>query len=281
MVGSKKYTTMKQMTQRPIPPQLGHHTNFAALKSILTTGIDEGNEICLRAVSNLKKNDSQEIHMGLTIQNAAKEAFTRIGEEHSMFQKTGDYEKSASISFMEGESTPEMLDKYGCYRLDFDLTDVETFGFTDFLDCEYVKFEDLEDYANEYAQTVFSKYSYLLNNKDRYPKSDPRLINPVLAFLMMDIDLCRKPLIVKEWQWHNEREWRKIIQLIDDDDDIHYTPEGKAYKNVYYPLNSLTSITVLAKEKERDEIYKRILELQTFLQSVENLKHLKIRKVLL
>lgn len=233
--------------QKPIPACLGHHTSFKNLYSILTSGIGKNQEICFWAFSNMYKNDEEEIELGLKLQAIVDAEMRKISDK-SMFQKAGGYKQSASISFMEGESTLYMLRNYGAFRLDFDFRHIEAIGLADFLDCEYVNKNDIEEYGLEYASMICTKFQELYNNRNNPERFSNSNITNLFDYIMMDIDLLRKPLIVKEYKWHNECEWRKIIQIKEGDVDI-YSKENRPFKKVYYPIKTLTGVTLLFDTK--------------------------------
>lgn len=261
--------------QRKMPSLLGHHTRFEALRSILTNGIGKGKEICLWAFSNMCKNDPKEINMGLRLQSLVDDKLKTISDA-SMFQKAGGYKESVSLSFMEGESTEYMKRMYGCFRLNFDLRDIEEFGFADFLDCEYVASSELDEYGKEYADMVFDLYSDLLTKKDSADRFSPMQLLKVVEYLNMDIDLVRKPLIVKESRWSGEREWRKLLQIKPSDNDVFYLGE-KLYKKVYYPLTALKDITILYECDKKKELIENYFKLRAFLLFHPKLWRIKIK----
>ena len=98
---------------------------------------------------------------------------------------------------------------------------------------------------------VFDLYSELLSKKDSPERFTPEHLFKVVEYLHMDIDLVRKPLIVKEARWSEEREWRKLLQIKPNDKDICYLGE-KPYKKVYYPLSSLKNITILYEQDKKN-----------------------------
>lgn len=261
--------------QREMPSLLGHHTKFDALCSILTNGIGKDQEVCLWAFSNMCKNDSEEINMGLRLQSLVNDKLKTISDA-SLFQKAGGYKESASLSFMEGESTEYMKRMYGSFRLNFDLRGIEQFGFADFLDCEYVPASELDSYGKEYAEMVFDLYSGLLSKKDSPKRFAPEHLFKVIEYLYMDIDLVRKPLIIKEARWSEEREWRKLLQIKPNDKDICYSGE-KPYKKVYYPLSSLKDITILFEQDKKKELITNYLRLMVFLVSHPMLWGIRIK----
>lgn len=266
--------------QKKIPPILGHHTKYEALCSILTNGIGKDREICLWAFSNMCKNDPEEINMGLRLQSLVDEKLKTISNAF-MFQKAGGYKDSASLSFMEGESTVYMKKEYGSFRLNFDLHEIENFGLTDFLDCEYVAASELDSYGREYADMVLERYSELHDKKDSLNRFSPEhMVAKFIDYLYMDIDLFRKPLIIKDARWSKEREWRKLIQIKATDEDVFYQG-GKPYKKVYYPLSSLKDITILYEQDKKKELITSYLKLISFFLQHPNLWgiHIKTKKV--
>lgn len=81
---------------------------------------------------------------------------------------------------------------------------------------------------------------------------------------MMELDIIGKVLGLKEQQWSDEREWRKVFQL--KKDEIYYY-EGKPYVKYYLDKHFLTGITVFYKngglaeaQKDADEIRSYISE---------------------
>lgn len=137
-------------TQHPIPARLSHHTNLNAAKNILSD--KNGKGICFWVISNKCKNDEQEIAMGRYMHERIKE----VAWKESLLQKFGGYDSSASLSFMEGESTPHMLKEYGNIRLEFDVRKHVSLGplAGGFMNCEYVAEAEMKVYADEYCELI-------------------------------------------------------------------------------------------------------------------------------
>lgn len=78
---------IKESLQRPMPSRLSHHTSFDSLKGILSN--QEGKGICFHAVSNMYKNDKEEISMGEYILKYVRDVF----HTESILHKMEDIEK--------------------------------------------------------------------------------------------------------------------------------------------------------------------------------------------
>ena len=251
---------LQSRIQRPIPERLSHYTNIEALKSILSD--KEGKGICLWAFSNRHKNDDQEIRMG---EYMLKRILNSCSfPQESLLHQFGGYEKTASFSFMEGEVNEHMLE-YGHYRLEFDLRELGIGLLIDgLIDCEYVPENELEQYANEYCEMICQTYNSIPDLQKKQGKYSPLVIDRIGGFLMMELDIIGKVLGLKEQQWSDEREWRKVFQL--KKDEIYYY-EGKPYVKHYLDKLFLTGITVFYKngglaeaQKDADEIRSYISE---------------------
>lgn len=232
--------------QQKIPSKLCHHTSLDALFGIL--GKDN---ICFWAVSNLRKNDDQEIQMGEYMLNRVREVVPNL----SLLQKFGGYYESASISFMEGDSDAQMISKYGRYRLEFDLRGHVSHGpFTGgFMMCEYVCTDELEAYADEFCDCI-----------THYIQLAPENVGALMEAVSMEYDAMYKVFTIKEEQWSNEKEWRQIVHLKEGEEDVYYTKEGKPYKNYYFPKEALTGVTIFCKSNE--DYSSEIQKIKSFLK---------------
>ena len=251
---------LESKERRPIPACLSHHTTLEACKSILSD--NDGKGICLRIVSNKHKNDEQEIKMG-------EKLFKRIREivpEKSLLSKFKGYEDSASLSFMEGESTIGMLEKYGNIRMEFDLRNYIPRGLLGYVDCEYISENNFEEYINDYCDFL----KPICNNLT--------ILGNLLLFCMLEIDIMQKVFAIKEEKWSEEKEWRIIEQLQDHDSDIYLTSEGKPYKNFYLSKDSLTGITILCS-KDSLECEGEKLELENYLKQKGYNISIKVQKL--
>ena len=81
----------------------------------------------------------------------------------------------------------------------------------------------------------------------------------------MENDIMTKVLGLKEQQWSEEMEWRKVFTFKKDSEIHHY--EGKPYIEYYLDKHFLTGITVFYKnggleeaQSYADDIKKYILE---------------------
>lgn len=253
---------LQSRRQRQIPERLSHYTNIEAVKSILSD--KEGKGICLWAFSNKCKNDEQEIRMGAYMLKRILDSYSF--PPTSLLHQFRGYENTASISFMEGEVNHHMLDKYGHYRLEFDLRKLGVGILTDgLIDCEYVPENDLEEYADEYCEMICQTYNSIPYLQKKYGKMSEHPINNLFSFIMMENDIMTKVLGLKEVQWSEEMEWRKVFEL-KNIDDIRYH-NRKPYIEYYLDKQLLTGITVFysngcLKEAQcdADEIQKYISE---------------------
>lgn len=248
--------------QAPIPDRLSHHTKLDACKSILSDANGKG--ICFWVISNQFKNDDQEIKMGKYMHERIKE----VALEHSLLQQFGGYESSASLSFMEGESTSGMIEKYGNIRLEFDLRKHVSLGPLSggFMNCEYVAEDELVAYADEYCALLKHQQESIPKLQEKYGTHSSFAFNALSGFLMMEMDIMYKVFTIKEKNWSEEKEWRQVLLLKEDDKDIKYTPDGRPYKEFYLPKEALTGVTILY-QKEPFEFIKDKQELDFFLKS--------------
>lgn len=219
-----------------MPSRLSHHTSLAGLKGILSN--KEGKGICFYAVSNMYKNDKEEINMGEYILQHVRNMF----HTESILHKIGRYRESASVSFTEGESTSYMIGEYGKYRLDFDFREYEQIGnvFSEgFLNCEYVDNEDLSNYANEYARKLLEIYE----QSKRYKAL-------AIDYIMMVNDLICKIFTIKEIKWSKEKEWRKTVLLDESKSDTFFDSNNRPYLKVYFPKQALKAVVIFKNKKE-------------------------------
>ena len=235
---------LQSRIQRPIPERLSHYTNIEALKSILS---DEGGMgICLRAFSNRHKNDDQEIKMG---EYMLKQVRKVLPTSASLLNQFGGYEDSASVSFMEGDVNQHMLKEYGCYRLEFDLRVIGVDLLTDGLvDCEYVAESELEEYADEYCEMIANTFNSIPALQKKYGKIFDPPINNLIGFIHMELDIMGKVFSMKEQQWSDEREWRRVMSLKDKDKIRYYN--GKPYVEYYLDKKYLTGISVFCSPSD-------------------------------
>ena len=202
---------LQSRIQRPIPERLSHYTNLEALKSILSD--QEGKGICLRAFSNRCKNDDQEIRMGEYMLKRVREV---LPTNASLLNQFGGYENSASFSFNEGEVNKHMLE-YGQFRVEFDLREIGVGLLTDgIIDCEYVAESELEEYADEYCDLIANTFNSIPSLQNQYGKFSEPPINNLIGFIQMELDIMGKVFCLKEQQWSEEREWRKVMTLNDN-----------------------------------------------------------------
>lgn len=254
--------------QRPIPSCLSHHTSLVGLKGILSPIKEKG--ICFRAVSNRYKNDEEEIIIGEYMLNYVK--------EHIPFQSSLDtyrgYNESASISFMEGESTQHMIDEYGRFRLEFDLRNFLHIGLNEhgFIDCEYIDKEDLGKYSEDYTTMLKNYFERISqsNEKSNITTSSPS-IDIVGVKMMLDIlnDLKYKVFALKTRKWEEEKEWRIIVSLKETDSDTLWTESGKPYKEIYLPKEALTGITIFFDQSNGSVALSEYKEIENFLRERE------------
>lgn len=252
---------LQSRIQRKIPERLSHYTNIEALKSILSD--QEGKGMCLWAFSNRHKNDDQEIRMGEYLLKRILE--TPSFPKASLLHQFGGYENTASFSFMEGEVNKHMLE-YGSFRLEFDLRELGVGILAGgLIDCEYVPESDLKEYADEYCNMICQTYNSILDLQKKFGKISSPPINNLISFFMMENDIMTKVLGLKEQQWSEEMEWRKVFEF-KNKDEIRYH-EGKPYIEYYLDKHFLTGITVFYKnggleeaQCNADDIQKYIFE---------------------
>jgi cell division protein YceG involved in septum cleavage len=169
-----------RQSPRPTPAQLSHHTSLDALYSIL--GETEGPGVCFRAVSNKYKNDAEELKMGEYMLEKVRSVLS-----HSMLHQIKGYEDSASISFMEGETTGYMLNEYGNCRLDFDLRTLNR-GYFDghLMDCEYIQKDNLKQFADEYVQRMLNILQEIKNLQQKHGTNSCEAVALLPEFVMIN-----------------------------------------------------------------------------------------------
>lgn len=258
---------LKEVLNHKIPTCLSHHTSYEGLIGILTNNIGK---LTFRAVSNRYKNDPEEIKMGMYIfEKAKKEALPQ-----SLLHRLKGYEDSASISFTEGEVNSHMISEYGLFRLDLDLREYASYGILDnFVECEYVAKKDLEEYANEYAIEIKNESLALL--KAREQNSLANKLNSIIEYYSSSFDLIAKVFSVKEESWKIEKEWRKVIQLNESDEDVKWV-NGKPYKNITFPYNALSGITIFFHKIDIPKVKYISKELRRLLKRLEIDAYVKI-----
>ena len=253
---------LESRIQRPIPKRLSHYTDFAALKSILSD--QEGKGICFRAFSNKCKNDDQETKMGEYM--LKRILGTPSFPKESLLHQFGGYENTASVSFMEGDVNQHMLKKYGHYRLEFDLRELGIGILANgLIDCEYIPESDLKEYADEYCKMICQTYNSIPNLQMKFGKVPRPSINNLISFIMMENDIMTKVLGLKEQQWSEEMEWRKVFEF-KNKDDIRYYNE-KPYVEYCLEKRLLTGVTIFCTngcmdeaQKDSADIYEYITE---------------------
>lgn len=194
------------------------------------------------------------------------ERIKQVVFEYSLLQQLGDYEGSASLSFMEGESTPGMIKKYGNIRLEFDLrkhVSLRVFG--GFMNCEYVVEDEMVEYADEYCALLQHQQESILKLQERCGKQSPFAFNALGEFLMMEMDIMSKVFTIKEKKWSEEKEWRQVLQLKEGDSDIKQTPDGRPYKEFFLPKEALTGMTILYQQEPFKNIAEKS-ELESYLK---------------
>lgn len=247
----------------PIPRLLSHHTNINAVKSILISGEGTNKEICFRAYDNLSKNDANEIKLGKELLNIIVNRI-KGNKWGSFLTQATNYENTGSISFTEGSSTLHMKEEYGTFRLDFDLRNIEKDRLF-FSKCEYVYIKDINQYANE----LFNELKNIRTNlRDDFANLFPK-------FAILELDILRKPLFIKEPKWKEEKEWRHIVEFKESDTDIIWDNQ-KRYKNIYYPASCLKNISILYTEYNEIEIDTSTKEVEEFLANYPEYKHVTI-----
>lgn len=236
---------LQSKIQDPIPERLSHHTNLNACKSILSGPNAKG--ICFWVISNQCKNDNQEIKMGKYMHERIKE----VAFKHSLLRQFNGYESSASLSFMEGESTTGMIEKYGNIRLEFDLRKHVSLGALTggFMNCEYVAEDEIVEYADEYCALLKHQQDSIPKLQEKYGVHSPFAFNAMADFLMMEADIMYKVFTIKEKKWSEEKEWRQVLQLREGDTDVKLTPDGRPYKEFFLPKEALTGVTILYQQE--------------------------------
>lgn len=143
---------------------------------------------------------------------------------------------------MEGEVNEHML-KYGRFRLEFDLRELGVGLLAGgLIDCEYVPEKELVEYADEYCEMITNKFKSIPALQKKFGKISAPTIDALVAFLMMENDIMTKVLGLKEQQWSEEKEWRKVFELKPKESVLYNN--GKPYMEYYLDKSMLTGITV-------------------------------------
>ena len=256
--------------QKGIPKRLFHYTDMVSLKSILSD--KEGQGICLWAFSNRHKNDDQEIRMGEYMLKRVRDV---LPTNAFMLNQFGGYEDSASFSFNEGRVNKHILE-YGHYRLEFDLRDIGVGLLAGgLIDCEYVPESELEEFADEYCDMISSKFNSIPALQEKYGKCFPPVLANLEDFIMMENDIMTKVFGLKEQQWSEEVEWRKVMQL-NDQAKIHYS-NGKPYVEYYLDKAHLTGITVFCTPDTISKAQKDVEDIRNYIHDREYKARVKVK----
>ncbi len=159
-----------------------------------------------------------------------------------------------------------MLDMYGHYRLEFDLRKLGIGILTDgLIDCEYVAEDELEKYSDEYCDMICQAYNAIPDLQNYYGKMSAPPINNLISFIMMENDIMTKVLGLKEQQWSEEMEWRKVFEF-KNKDEIRYH-EGKPYLEYYLDKKLLTGITVFYTNGCMNEAQSDAIDIQDYIKA--------------
>ena len=79
----------------------------------------------------------------------------------------------------------------------------------------------------------------------------------------MELDIMGKVFCLKEQQWSEEREWRKVMTL-NDNANIHYH-NGKPYVEFYLDKKYLTGITVFCTPDTKDNAQKGVEDIRNYI----------------
>ena len=123
------------------------------------------------------------------------------------------------------------------------------------IDCEYVSESELKEYADEYCEMITSTFNSIPILQKTFGKFSVPPVNTLADFFMMENDIMTKVLGLKEQQWHEEKEWRKVFELKTDNTEIFYH-EGKPYVEYFLDKTKLTGITVFCSSSTYDKAQK-------------------------
>ena len=159
-----------------------------------------------------------------------------------------------------GEVNQHMLKEYGCCRLEFNLRGIGVGLLArGLINCEYVPESELEEFADEYCEMISHKFNSIPTLQEKYGKYSPLVFAHLGDFFMMENDIMTKVFGLKEQQWSEEREWRRVLPL-NDKAEILYCNK-KPYVEYYLDKKYLTGITVVCSpdtkggaQKDADDI---------------------------
>lgn len=206
---------------------LGHHTNLAAALSILS---DIGaNRICLRAVSNFCKNDTNEIVMG---ERVLKRVMSEVPQD-SMLHKLS-YKNTGSVSFTAAEADKYFCTNYGPIRLEFDFSRYHSNDLLEntLIECQYVSPNNIDKYAGK-----VEGYIQGLMNQIRSSKMPD--IAALVEYILMQHVVMQKVFSIKSVCWQVEKESRIVLELDDDMPNV-----DRPYKDLILPSDMLKRIVV-------------------------------------
>lgn len=222
-----------------IPALLSHYTNPKYFKSILSGEGGKGKEICLRAYSNMRKNDEQELQYGKKIYLDVKE-WLEENNKRDYLNPITDEQNSYSFSFTEGGESKVMIE-YGILRLDFNLT--KQFDKQELMLCDYREEEELSEYADLFKNEFEKMFQKAKEHKDSNKRDIHMLVSMIQKWKVINESIKEKVYYMKnKAEWGGENEWRFSF-LPDDTDHVVYFDEfGKPYKVIQLPIDCLESV---------------------------------------
>ena len=234
---------------RTIPVSLYHYTDGYAAYSIITGGHDKHDDVCFWLKNAKEKNDEAELRLGTVLTDRLR-SYMQQHNRSSLFDEVKvDSELVFINSFSEGAQVSDyMLHEYGNFKLEFDFRKCRFKS--DIHECDYFRDEDIEELTQCYCATF--ERDWLLMSGEQ--KDIPALMD----YLMEEMSAIRSIPLLKHLEgWEQESEWRHVLHRQSPDDRMFSLSDGSQRMKVYYPAESLISVTCITSQslKHRDLPY--------------------------
>ena len=237
---------------RTLPSTLYHYTSGFAAHCIMTGGHGRHEDICFWLKNAKEKNDEAELRLGTLLTDRLK-LYMQEHNRPSLFEEVSINPELVFInSFTEEKQVSEyMLQEYGNFRLAFDFS---TCCFRNAIhECDYFKEEDIEELTQCYCSTFERDWPFM--------SGEGRNINALVDYLMEEMIAIRSIPLLKHLEgWEQEGEWRHVLHKQNPDDRVFSLSDGSKRMKVYYPAESLVSVTCITshdlKHRELPFFYK-------------------------
>ena len=236
----------KRVYYRAIPSSLYHYTSGVAAHNIMKGGHKSHEDICFWLKNAKEKNDEAELKLG-TILTERLRLHMQQHNRPSLFEEVSiDPELVFINSFTEEEQVSEyMIQEYGNFRLEFDFRMCHYKH--DIHECTYFKEEDIEELTQCYCATFERDWPLISGEK--------KDIHALTDYLLEEMSAIRSiPLLKHLEEWEQESEWRHVLHKQSLDDRVFSFADGSLRMKVYYPSDSLVSVTCITSQslKHRD-----------------------------